>query len=126
MVCGDRTDLLVLAENADELQEAPGEWPTRLLPAYDMKWMSHRDKSFVTPERKDEKAVWGTAARVAACVIHRGKPVATYKTKKRTRAIDITLTPLSGWSTDLLPAIEPEAQRLAEHLGRDEANVAMA
>ena len=121
-----RKGLVALAADADALTAEPSAWPTRLLPSYDMKWMSHKDKSWVTPVLADEKRVWRKAAVVAACVVHRGQPVATWTMKKRAKAVDITVEPLSKWSAELQQAIEPDAMRIAAHLGRPSANVLIA
>jgi hypothetical protein len=118
--------LLALTTDLDALREPIGSWPLRLLPAYDMKWMSHRDKTWVTPLQSDEKQVWRKAARIVGCVVHRGQPVACWTAKKRSKAIDLTLEPLSGWDPSMLTDVRAEAQQYAEHLGKHEANVTVA
>ncbi len=124
--CGERKGLLALSADLDALREPVGEWPTRMLPAYDMKWMSHKDKTWVTPLKSDEKLVWRKAARVTGCLVHRGQPVACWTAKKRSKAIDVTLEPLSGWSETLLADAQAESHRYAEHLGKREATVKVA
>ncbi len=124
--CGERRGLLALSVDLDTLRQPIGEWPLRMLPAYDMKWMSHKDKTWVTPQKSDEKQVWRKAARIAGCIVHRGQPVACWTAKKRSKAVDITVEPLSGWSQTMLAKVQSEAQQYAEHLGKKEATIAVA
>jgi hypothetical protein len=123
--CGE---LSLLALRADEaaLKEPVGDWPLRLLPGFDTVLMGHADKRWTAPDDADRKQIWRSAARVAAVALHRGVAVATWKHKARKRDVTLTLTPLSGWSPDLLPRVEAEARAFAAHLGRGEARVEVA
>jgi len=116
--CAGRKGLVALARDAEALTANSGEWPTRLLPKYDTMLMAHADKSWTVPDEGDRKAIWKKAANVLATVLWRGRLVATWSHKARTRDVIVTVTPLTGWNTSLLPAVESEAQALAQHLER--------
>jgi hypothetical protein len=119
--CEGRGELFALAEDADALREDPreGDWPLRLLPAYDTKLMGHRDKRVVLPDADEEKLVWKKAAVVAAAVLHEGRFVGTWAHKKKSKTVDVTLSPLGGWDDDLEDAAREEAARFAGLVGRE-------
>ena len=41
-----------------------------------------------------------------------------------TRTVDVTVTPLSGWTRAAVPGVEQDAQRLAEHKAKRRGHVA--
>ena len=114
---GEHKKLLALKEDRDELQVTPGEWPARLLPAYDTMLMTHKNKRWILPDAAEEKQIWKKAAVVVATAIDRGQIVGTWSHNKRSKEVDITLTPLGGWSDDARDALEADAQAFASHLG---------
>lgn len=114
---GEYEKLLALQEDRDELQVEPGEWPARLLPAYDTMLMTHKNKRWILPDEDEEKLVWKKAAVVRATAIDRGQIVATWSHKKRSKEVDITLEPMSGWSDDARDDLETDAKDFAAHLG---------
>lgn len=127
VACGDR-QLLLAGDDVDALAQA-AEGPdggVRLLPGYDNLLMGHADKSWTVREPAEAKAVWRSAARVAAVVLEHGVIVATWTHKTRAKRVDVAVQPLSGWSAGLRAAVEAEAQRVAAFLGRPEATVTVA
>lgn len=119
--------LLLLADDADALRDAV-DAPSagvRLLPGYDGLLMGHADKSWTVREPSEAKAVWRSAARVSAVALDDGVIVATWTHKARAREVDVEVTPLSGWRPALAEAVEAEAHRVAQHLGRDHATLAV-
>lgn len=127
--CEGRKELTLMAADADAVREAPPDdparWPLRMLPLWDTLLMGHADKSVVAPADADRKAIWRKASYVAAAVLHRGQIVAVWKHTTQARAVKIAVTPLSGWSAALRPALEAEANAFAQHLDRPAARVVM-
>lgn len=118
--CGDRKGLIALAESLDSLQRSGSElanYPARLLPMYDGQLMTHKDKSWITPDESDRPLVWRKAAVLAATVVDRGQIVATWTTKVLAKTIVFTIEPLSGWRPELLDEIQADARAYADHLG---------
>jgi uncharacterized protein YcaQ len=130
VICGERTGLAALGEDAGAMDVAPPrtllEWPVRLLPLWDTMLMAHADKSLAVPNAADGREVWRKAAYVAATVVARGRIVATWTMKRRTKRVEVGVAPLLGWSSRLLPSVRREAKALAAHLGVLEAEVAVA
>ena len=114
---GEHKKLLALKEDREALQETPSDWPARLLPAYDTMLMTHKNKRWILPDDSEEKLIWKKAAVVVATVIDRGQIVATWSHNKRSKEVDITVTPLGGWSDDARDDLETDAQAFAGHLG---------
>lgn len=125
--CDGRKELTLLAEDVDALRtEAPADlerWPLRMLPLWDTLLMGHADKSVIAPVEADRKAIWRKASYVAAAVLHRGQVVAVWKHTVQTRAVKIEVTPLTGWSDVLKPALEAESHAFAAHLDRPAARL---
>ena len=118
--CEERA-LWLCADDAAPLQQATHDTDAvRLLPGYDNLLMGHADKSWTVPVASERKAVWKKAAVVSAVVLDRGVVVATWKHKVRAKKVTIEVQPLSGWAGQDLTA---EAQALADHLGRANAEV---
>lgn len=115
--CGQRT-LLVMRDDVEALHVPVGDWPIRLMPAYDTVLMGHKDKQIILPNKAEEPLIWKKAAVVAAVVLARGRIVATWSHKRRTREVDVTLTPLSGWSSTMRGPVEAQARYFAAHLER--------
>jgi len=112
-----KKELAAMAEDADELVAGAEPWPARLLPAYDTVLMGHADKRWILPDAGEEKAIWKKAAVVSAVAVDRGVIVATWAHKKRTRAVDVTLSPMTDWDTSMREDLEGDAERFAAHLG---------
>ena len=127
VACGGRKGLVALKRDARQLTPAApkraAEWPVRFLPLWDGALMGHKDKRWLVPEVGEEKLVWRKAAYVAATVIARGRIVATWTHRERAKAVDVELTPLSGWRSSHLPGARREAKALAAHLGRAQAEL---
>ena len=125
--CGERSGLLALLEDAEELQRAPPrgvcDWPVRLLPMWDSLLMSHADKGWTVPAEGERPLIWRKAAMVSAVVLARGRVVATWTQKKRAKRLEISLHPLRGWTKRLEPGLRREAAAVAEHQGIDRAEV---
>ncbi|MEM1348457.1 MAG: crosslink repair DNA glycosylase YcaQ family protein, partial [Myxococcota bacterium] len=115
--------LVAMAQDADDLSAAVEPWPARLLPAYDTVLMGHADKRWILPDAREEKLVWKKAAVVRAVVVSRGVITATWSHTKRSRALDVTLSPMSGWDAAAYRDVEADAARFAEHLGLELAAV---
>ena len=126
--CRDRKDLVALKDDVDDLAAkppaGPKDWPVRLLPLYDTLLMAHADKSWTVPLETERTLIWRKAAYVAAIVLDRGRAVATWSQRKRSRRIEIEISPLSGWrkSKHLAP-VRREANALAVHLGVESAAI---
>jgi hypothetical protein len=119
--CGDRKDLLALAEDELELQKKPGKsakaWPMRLLPLWDTLLMSHRDKSWTVPDESMRSLVWCKAAYVSAVALDRGRVVGVWSMKRRGEYLDFELNPLAGWSKSKHgQAFIREVQAVGRHL----------
>lgn len=121
VTCGGR-ELLAAAEDEADLLEG-GEPAARLLPGYDNVLMGHADKSWIVPDEAARTQVWRKAAVLEAVVLDKGRVVGTWKSKTLSKRVDITITPLPGWSS---PDLGSEAQVVAAHLGRGEARVLVA
>lgn len=125
--CGERGDLLALAEDAEALQRpAEGPWPVRLLPAYDTAMMGHKDKTVILPDSDEAPLVWQSAARVAATVIAEGQIVATWRHTVKGKSVRVDVQPLKGWRAAHLGEVEAEAAAFAAHLGRTLSAVEVA
>lgn len=129
VTCGSRDGLLALASDRAALKrKAPAEsqWPVRLLPQWDTLLMGHADKSWTVPQEEERKKVWKIAAVVAPVVMSRGRIVATWSHKRRAKAVDVVVQPLSGWrKTKHLKGVEKEAQALAQFYGKAEATLSL-
>ena len=119
VTCGDRVGLLALAEDhralARKVPDSKAEaWPVRLLPQWDTLLMGHADKSWTVPVAEERKQVWKIAAVVAPAVLARGRIVATWSHRRRAKAVDVLVQPLSGWrKTRHLSGVRKEAKALA-------------
>lgn len=113
----DGRELVALSSTLATLDEAPGDWPIRLLPAYDTALMGHHDKRVILPDAAEEPLVWRKAAVLAPVILSRGQIVATWSHKRRTRAIDVEVSPLGAWDPASLPEVTAEAEAFAAHLG---------
>ena len=125
VACGHRADLFIPEADLDDLRtdEAPGA--ARLLAAYDTRLMAHADKSWIA-EDAERSAVWKRSAVVSAVVLAGGRIVGTWTHHKRAKRVDVAVVRLSGWSDAHLPAVKEDANRLAAHLERAEANVVLS
>ena len=108
--CGEHKKLLALKQDVEQLQPAPGEWPARML-------MTHKNKRLILPDAAQEKLVWKKAAVVSAVVLARGEIVATWTHKKRSKHVDVDVSPLGAWDDTYRPDVERDALRLAHHVG---------
>jgi hypothetical protein len=128
--CGGRDGLVALAADADELRRKPpggvGDWPVRLLPLWDTLLMSHADKSWTVPAEPERPEVWRKAAMVSAVVLARGRVVATWSHKVRSRRVEVTVSPLSAWTKRHEPGVRRDAAAVASHFGAPEAVVTVA
>ena len=119
--CGQRKGLVALTRDRRDLTAQPPAdlkaWPVRLLPTWDCLLMGHADKSWTVPNPDELKQVWRKAAMVAPVVLARGRVVATWTHKKRRGALEVSVTPLSGWRKSLHAAgVRREAAVVAAHL----------
>jgi len=126
--CGQRKGLVALARDRRALTAAPPAsvkaWQVRLLPPWDCLLMGHADKSWTVPNPDELKLVWRKAAMVAAVVLARGRVVATWAQKKRRGALEVSVTPLSGWrKTKHAAGVRREARAVAAHLALKGAEV---
>ncbi len=129
--CGDRTGLVVLTDDVADLKKKPPStftgWPLRLLPLWESMLMAHADKSWTVPDEAERTIVWRKAAFVAAVVLARGRIVATWSYSKRRGRLAVEVEPMSRWSaTKHAAGVRREAVAVAEHLGLDGADVAIA
>lgn len=129
VVCGDRKGMLALREDLDELDVTPprgADWPTRLLPLWDTMLMAHADRSWLIDET-EKKRVWRPGAYVASTVIARGRIVATWSMKPKSKHLEVTVEPLSEWRARRDgPAVRRDAADVAAHLGLEAATVLVA
>jgi winged helix DNA-binding protein len=111
----ERGELKLLEVDAGAVQEPVGEWPLRLLPAYDTMLMSHKDKRWILPQAELESQVWKKSAVVAAAVLLRGRIVGTWTYKKTKKRVDLEIR---DFGVAKLPTkeLQAEQQRLAHHL----------
>ncbi len=128
VVCGERRDLMVLAEDEGVLAEpAPRtlkDWPVRLLPGYDSLLMAHADKSWTTPVAPERPAIWKKAAVVAPVILARGRIVGTWSHEVKRGTLILTVFPLSGWrSGKHLASVRKEGRAVASHLQCDQLEV---
>ena len=126
--CGDRRGLVALAGDAGdltaELPATASAWPVRLLPLWESLLMAHADKSWTVPEEAERKLVWRKAGYVAATVLARGRIVATWTHKKRSRRLTVQIEPLGSWRTGKHAAgARREAHAVARHFGLEGADV---
>ena len=122
VVCGNRKRLVILRKDLSALQRRPpraqAPWPVRLLPQWDTYLMGHADKSWTVPDAGERKLVWRGQAVVAAGVIARGRVVAEWQHETKRNRLQVTLTPLSGWSKSKhMAGVHREARCVAAHLG---------
>lgn len=127
--CGDRKGLIALAADRSALRRkapATDAWPARLLPQWDALLMAHADKTWTVPDAAERKRIWKPGAVVAPIVIARGRAVATWKHRRRAKAVDVEIQPLSGWrKIRHLKDVKAEAEALAKFYGLAEATVAV-
>lgn len=124
--CGHRNGLLALARDHPELAEEPGtveNWPVRLLPKWDTHTMTHKDKSWVMPDRDEQPLVWKKAGVIEPTVLVRGRFAATWSHRAMAKKVVVTVRPLGLWRRSYASAVENEARALAAHLGRVDAEV---
>lgn len=123
--CGDRRGLMALRRDVDDLLgplPETSQWPVRLLPLWDTMLMTHKDKSWVIRD-DEQKAVWRKAAYVCACVVARGRIVATWSHSLSEKRVEVCVQPLSEWRARFRPAVEAEAAALAAYHGCERAQV---
>ncbi len=126
--CGDRRGLVALAEDAADLVVEPpatkNGWPARMLPLWEGMLMAHADKSWTVPEEAERKLIWRKAGYVAATVLARGRIVATWTHKKRSRRLAVAVEPLGSWRVRAhAAATRREADAVARHFGLEGADV---
>ncbi len=126
--CGERRDLVLLAEDVPELKATPPAsdkaWPPRLLPQWDTLMMGHADKSWVCPSATEKKSIWRASAVVAATVVARGRVVATWSQVRKGGQLKVRVEPLSLWrASKHARGVEKEAHDLASHLGLEGVEV---
>lgn len=112
----DKAGLWALSEDLDDLTIPLEHWPARLLPGYDTMLMTHKDKRIILPDAAEEKLVWRKAAVVMPVVLHQGQIVATWAHKQTKTKLNVEITPMSAWDASIIPDVESDALRFAEHL----------
>ena len=79
--CGDRENLVVVAEDVSQLRKKPPSeskaWPPRLLPLWESMLMGHADKSWTVPKESERKEIWRKSAMVVSLRFtpHRKTPI---------------------------------------------------
>lgn len=126
VVCAGHKGLVALAEDAAALAEDDGPPPPRLLAGYDSYLMSFADKTWTVPDPQENKAIWKASAVVAPVVLAGGRAVGLWSQKKTKKVVKVEIRPLSGWSSEYLPALEDDAQALARHSGLPAAQLTVA
>ena len=112
----ERGELMMLHSDIEDLQASDdrGDWPLRLLPAYDTLLMAHKDKRWILPRAELEPKVWKKAAVVNGVVLVRGQIAGTWSFKKSRRAVDVGV---ESFGMDFDPSeFKVEHERLAHHL----------
>ena len=119
--CEGHGELLALACDESELQVKPGRsaktWPMRLLPLWDTLLMGHKDKSWTVPDESKRPLVWRKAAYVSSVVLDRGRVLAVWTMKRRSKKLDFEVHPLAGWQPATHGKVfQSEAEAVARHL----------
>lgn len=131
VACGARKDLVACRDDVEALLEPapePGEaWPARMLPGYDGHLMTHHDKTWLLPDRRENALVWQKAAVVAPVVLWGGRAVATWSAMRGTRrTLPVVIQPLKQWTPACLPTFERDLARYANWGGYSETSIEIA
>jgi hypothetical protein len=106
--------VFVLAADAATLRR-PRKGGVQLLPGFDPYLLFPYSARPVEPEHKDR--VYRQAGWISATVIHDGRAVATWDSRRRGGAVELTVRPFAGLARKTRDAVDAEARRLARYLG---------
>ena len=112
----DDTPMLLLADDIQQLTQrgdVDARW-VRLLGKYDPLLLAHKNKDWIV-DPTDRAKVWRSGGRVEAAVLVNRQIAGTWRYKRKTHAIDLTIGmfwPPSAWAVDQL---DNEARRIANH-----------
>lgn len=90
-------------------------WPIRLLPAYDVLVLAHKDKSWLI-DAAHYKKVWRVAAIVEATLFAEGRLWATWRYKRKAKGVTLTVAPFEPLPAHIRAGLEAHAAQLAAFL----------
>lgn len=118
--------MLLLADDIGQLEdpsEVDAHW-VRLLGKYDPLLLAHKYKDWII-DPTDSAKVWRSGGRVEAVVLVDGQIAGTWRYRRKTHAIDVTIGMFrapSAWTGDQL---DNEARRVANHFDLEVGEIAV-
>lgn len=109
----------VLKEDLDPLYERLPEreaWPVRMLYRFDPLLLAHKDKSWLVPAEQ-YKRVWRPAGHIEGTLLEHGHLIGTWRYKRTSRRLTITLSPFAPLPAHVKAAAEQQAQGVADFFG---------
>ena len=126
----DGNAALSRADDADALAEtppAPSKWPVRLLYRFDpyvLAAIGSKDKHWLI-DLPHYKKVWRPGAHIEAVVLVGGRIAGTWRYKKKTKGLMITITPFAPFSRVVASRVQTQASRVANFLELDLVGLTM-
>lgn len=108
----------------DALASAPDPPTVRMLPPSDP-WLQARDRDLVVPDREHQKAIWPILGRPGVVLV-RGDVAATWRSRKKGRRLEVTVTPFGRIAASVRRGIADQADLAAHTKGLTEATVTVA
>ena len=101
----------LMAEDLEELGEAPVRAPIRLLPKFDSMLLAHKDKSLFFPPGTVGK-VFRPAGQIEAIVLVKGRVAGAWRTERTGKAVRVLVHPFRTLQPSEWKAVEREAHRV--------------
>ena len=108
----------------DALVSPPDPPTVRMLPPSDP-WLQARDRDLVVPDREHQKAIWPILGRPGV-VLARGDVAGTWRSRKKGRRLEVTVTPFVRIPAAVRRGIADQADLAAHTKGLTEATVTVA
>jgi uncharacterized protein YcaQ len=101
---------------------AASRWPTCLLPRFDPLLLATKDKSWLIDTAHYRK-VWRPSAQVEAVMLVSGRIAGTWRYQRRARTLKVALKPFASLAAPAQKKLSQDAERIAEFLGLESADV---
>ena len=117
----DGAPVVLLADDAEALDDPPLASGARLLPAGDP-FLAQRDRATLLPDKAHQRAVWRPVGS-PGLVLMTGRPVGTWRAKKARGRLCVTIDLFASLGERQRTAVEHAASLVAPFRGCDEAEV---
>lgn len=122
----DDAPMQLLANDIDHLQsrsDGDARW-VRLLGKYDPMLLAHKNKDWIV-DPANRARVWRSGGRVEAVVLVNGQIAGTWRYKRKTHAIDLTIAMFRTPSAWAVGQLDTETRRIANHFDLQLGEVAI-